>query len=204
MTVEIISWSISTKIWDQAGIELPYVSELFLCVECTSTMAPKTSTGAIIRSLPYAKRALFEIGLIVKFRNTIGNKTPCRCTDNVSISNQYWCLKHIQRLVRKTKFPKLKLHADCMNFYDITKFSESLFTFNNDTLYWTKLKTLHYNSLYFVRKCWTESIYWSLIMFLRHPANGSSKLNQFVSFNDMLLQVFKALFTEFCYCACAN
>ena len=44
-------------------------------------------------------------------------------------------------------------------------------------LYWTKVKTLHYNILYFVRKYWTKSI----ITFSRHPASDSSKLHQFVS-----------------------
>ena len=53
------------KVLDRAGIELQRVGELSLCVECTGPMAPKTTTGAIIRLLPYAERVLFEIALIV-------------------------------------------------------------------------------------------------------------------------------------------
>ena len=43
-------------------------------------------------------------------------------------------------------------------------------------------------------------------MFSRHPASDSLKLHRFVSF-DVLVNsffVFKALFTEFCNCACAK
>ena len=39
-------------------------------------------------------------------------------------------------------------------------------------------------------------------MFSRHPASDLSKLHQFVSFDGFF--VFKALFTEFCNCACAK
>ena len=45
-----------------------------------------------------------------------------------------------------------------------------------------------------------------LIMFSRHPASDSSKLHQFVLFDVGVNSffVFKALFTEFCSCACAK
>ena len=43
-------------------------------------------------------------------------------------------------------------------------------------------------------------------MFSRHPASDSSRLHQFVSFDVWVNSffVFKAIFTEFCNCACAK
>ena len=51
-----------------------------------------------------------------------------------------------------------------------------------------------------------ESIGQNVLIKTRHPANDSSSLHQFVSFDVwvMLLYVFKAVFTEFCYCTCVN
>ena len=43
-------------------------------------------------------------------------------------------------------------------------------------------------------------------MFSRHPVSDSSKLHEFVGLMSELIPffVFKALFTEFCNCACAK
>ena len=93
------------------------------CIECTGHVAPKTTTGAIIRSLPYAKRVLFEIGLIVKFLNSFSNQNHLHLYRQcINFEPNIDVLNMIQRLVRKTKIPKLELHVDCMNFYENVKF----------------------------------------------------------------------------------
>ena len=64
-----------------------------------------------------------------------------------------------------------------------------------------KSETLHYNILYFARKYWTKSINLRLKVIPRYPANDSSKLHQFFSFDVwvVFLFVFKLYSLNFAF-----
>ena len=76
-----------------------------------------------------------------------------------------------------------------------------------DTLYAILNKNENATLQYFIfcEKVLDEKYLLKINNVSRHPASDSSKHHQFVSFDVqvMFLFVFKALFTEFCNCACA-